>query len=274
MEPGSPASARTRPGDTVDTLYLRLRELIVQGAYAPNERITHGELSERFSVGRTPVRQALHRLEADGFVVSTPNRGVRVAPTAIADAEELFAARLILEPPLMSALAGTLTKDELKRMHDQLDLMAANVDRTSDFQVAHRDFHLVAAADYSSPFIADIVIRVHRHLFRHQQIYLSRPRVPADILSLDRLLLDALERGDAEVARRVYEFHLIELALGMVLDVDPDHQFDVLPRVAAANGITIETESDRRIARPTRLRWVRPHSMPALATANLLYEPR
>jgi DNA-binding GntR family transcriptional regulator len=274
MESGSPASARTRPGDTVDTLYLRLRELIVQGAYAPNERITHGELSERFSVGRTPVRQALHRLEADGFVVSTPNRGVRVAPTAIADAEELFAARLILEPPLMSALAGTLTKDELKRMHDQLDLMAANVDRTSDFQVAHRDFHLVAAADYSSPFIADIVIRVHRHLFRHQQIYLSRPRVPADILTLDRLLLDALERGDAEVARRVYEFHLIELALGMVLDVDPDHQFDVLPRVAAANGITIETESDRRIARPTRLRWVRPHSMPALATANLLYEPR
>jgi DNA-binding GntR family transcriptional regulator len=274
MEPGSPASARTRPGDTVDTLYLRLRELIVQGAYAPNERITHGELSERFGVGRTPVRQALHRLEADGFVVSTPNRGVRVAPTAIADVEELFAARLILEPPLMSALAGTLTKDELKRMHDQLDLMAANVDRTSDFQVAHRDFHLVAAADYSSPFIADIVIRVHRHLFRHQQIYLSRPRVPADILSLDRLLLDALERGDAEVARRVYEFHLIELALGMVLDVDPDHQFDVLPRVAAANGITIETESDRRIARPTRLRWVRRHSMPALATANLLYEPR
>jgi hypothetical protein len=152
--------------------------------------------------------------------------------------------------------------------------MEQNVDRTSDFQVAHRDFHLVAAADYSSPFIADIVIRVHRHLFRHQQIYMSRPRVPADILSLDRLLLDALERGDAAAARRIYEFHLIELALGMVLDVDPDHQFDVLLRVAAANDIEIHAGQDRRMTRPVRLSWKRrPNDLPALASANLSFDP-
>lgn len=103
----------------------------VEGAYAPNERLTHGELADRLGAGRMSVRQALHWLEADGLVISTPNRGVRVA-------------------------AG---------------------DRMPDFQVAHRDFHMVAAADYSSPFIADLVVRVHRHLFRQQQAYMSRPRV-------------------------------------------------------------------------------------------------
>jgi DNA-binding GntR family transcriptional regulator len=262
-----------RPGDTVEALYQELRDLIVQGAFAPNERLTHAELSERFGVGRTPVRQALHRLEADGLVVSSPNRGVRVAPTAIAYAEELYAARLILEPPLMAALAGTLTQDELARMHGQLDRMEATIDRIPDFQVAHRDFHLVAAADYSSPFIADLVIRVHRHLVRHQQIYMSRPHVPADILALDRSLLDALEQGDAAAARHVYEFHLIELALGMVLDVDPDHAFDVLLRVAAANDIVIEATPEGRIVRPAKVSWNRSVSrLPSLRTASLSYE--
>jgi DNA-binding GntR family transcriptional regulator len=268
-------AAATRPGDTVEAVYRELRDLIVQGAFGPNERLTHGELSERFGVGRTPVRQALHRLEADGLVVSTPNRGVRVAPATIAYAEELYAARLIMEPPLLAALAGVLTAEELGRMREHLAAMEANVDRARDFQVAHRDFHLVAAADYSSPFIADLVIRVHRHLFRHQQIYLSRPRVPADILSLDRSLLEALERGDSTAARHIYEFHLIELALGMILDVDPDHEFDVLLRVAAATDIAIETTDGSRIARPARLRWTNrlPTPLPPLSTANLLFEP-
>ena len=172
-----------RPGDVVEGVYSRLRDLIVEGAYAPNERLTHAELSHRLGAGRMSIRQALHRLEADGLVVSTPNRGVRVAPAAVSYAEELYAVRVIVEPPLLAALAGSLSGAELDRMHEQLDRMEAIVDRPPAFQVAHREFHMVAAADYSSPFIADLVVRVHRHLFRHQQAYMSCPRVPEDFLA-------------------------------------------------------------------------------------------
>lgn len=263
----------SRPGDTVDGVYRRLRDLIVDGTFGPNERLTHGDLSERLAAGRTPIRQALHRLEADGFVVSSPNRGVRVAPTGIAYAEELYAARIILEPPLMAALAGKLTAEELDHMRHQLDEMEANLDRPPDFQTAHRDFHLVAAADYSSPFIADLVIRVHRHLLRHQQIYMSRPRVPEQFLSVDRELLAALAAGRAASARHIYEFHLIDAGIGMVLDVDPDHRFDVLLRVAEANDILIDAAGNGGIKRPAQLAWRRPPiELPPLSTSNLYYE--
>lgn len=259
-----------RPGDAVDGVYRRLRDLIVEGAYAPNERLKHGELARRLAAGRMSVRQALHRLEGDGLVVSTPNRGVRVAPAAVSYAEELYAVRLIVEPPLLAALAGTLTAAELARMHEQLDRMDAIVDRAPDFQVAHRDFHMIAAADYSSPFIADLVVRVHRHLFRHQQAYMSRPRVPEDFLTVDRELLHALETGDGPRARGLYELHLIDMAIGMVLDADPDHRFDVLLRVARANGIAIQADSDGRIERPASVRWASPRGeLPPLQTTNL-----
>jgi DNA-binding GntR family transcriptional regulator len=86
-----PTADALRPGDAVESVYSRLRDLIVEGAYAPNERLTHAGLSRRLGAGRMSVRQALHRLEADGLVVSTPNRGVRVAPAAVSYAEELYA---------------------------------------------------------------------------------------------------------------------------------------------------------------------------------------
>jgi DNA-binding GntR family transcriptional regulator len=259
-----------RPGDSVESVYGRLRDLIVEGAYAPNERLTHEGLSRQLGAGRMSIRQALHRLEADGLVVSTPNRGVRVAPAAVSYAEELYAVRLIVEPPLLAALPGTLTAAEFARMREQLDRMEAIVDRAPDFQVAHRDFHMVAAADYSSPFIADLVVRVHRHLFRHQQAYMSRARVPEDFLAVDRELLRALEARDGPRVRRLYELHLIDMAIGMVLDADPDHRFDMLLRVARANGIAIEAAPDGRIERPARVRWASPRGeLPALQTSNL-----
>lgn len=255
-----------RAGDAVEGVYARLRDLIVEGAYAPNERLTHSELSRALGTGRMSVRQALNRLEADGLVISTPNRGVRVAPAAVSYAEELYAVRLLVEPALVAALAGRLSTDELGRMHGQLARMEAAGERAPEFQVAHRDFHMVAAADYSSPFIADLVVRVHRHLFRHQRAYMARPHVSEDFLAIDRELLAALEAGDVVRTRRLYELHLLDMAIGMALDAEPEHRFDILLRVAGANGIVVESEQDGRVDRPARIRWTM-HG-PTLATVR------
>jgi DNA-binding GntR family transcriptional regulator len=263
--------ATGRAGDTVEGVYARLRDLIVEGAYAPNERLTHSQLSRALGAGRMSVRQALNRLEADGLVTSTPNRGARVAPAAISYAEELYAVRLLVEPALVAALAGRLTPEELGRMHAQVERMKAAGEDAPEFQVAHRDFHMVAAADYSSPFIADLVIRVHRHLYRHQQAYMSRPHVAEDFLAIDRELLCALEAGDAVRTRRLYELHLIDMAIGMVLDAEPAHRFDVLLRVADANGIVVEAGTDGSIERPARVRWTASEpKLENLETSNLV----
>lgn len=261
-----------RPGDTVDEVYRRLRDLIVEGVYRPGERLPHTALSERLSAGRTPIRQALHRLQADGLVIATPNRGVRVAPAALGSAEELYGVRVLVEPPLIAALAGRFTEEQLGEMRDELAAMEASTSRTPDFQRAHRDFHLVAVAAYSSPFVADLVLKVHSHLFRHQQLYMARPPVPDDFLRLDRELLDALEAGDGARARHLFEFHLIDAAVGLVLDVDPDHPFDFLFTAAGAQDIAIEACPDGRIQRPARLTWRKPVGLPQLVTSNLRYE--
>ena len=66
---------------------MRLRDLIVEGAYTPGQRLAHGRLMQSLGVGRTPLRTALSRLEGDGLVVSTPNQGVVVAPTPLSSGD-------------------------------------------------------------------------------------------------------------------------------------------------------------------------------------------
>jgi hypothetical protein len=96
---------------------------------------------------------------------------------------------------------------------------------------------------------------------------MSRPRVPDDFISVDRALLEALERRDVDAVRGTLEFHLLDAALGLVLDVEPDHRFGPLLVAARGIGLTLEPVVDGRIVRPALLLG-RP-ATPALTTSNL-----
>jgi DNA-binding GntR family transcriptional regulator len=81
-----------------------VRELILRGDFAAGARLGEAELAERLGVSRTPVREALTRLAAEGLVEIVPNRGARVSSWTVAELEEVFDLRAALEPRL-TALA-------------------------------------------------------------------------------------------------------------------------------------------------------------------------
>lgn len=77
--------------------YETIRSDIVEGRYAPGDRITEAEVAATAAVSRTPVREALHRLEAEGLIRFVPNQGAFVASWAADEAEEIFELRARLE---------------------------------------------------------------------------------------------------------------------------------------------------------------------------------
>jgi len=78
-------------------IYLELRERIIQGSIKPGERIRERELAEELEVSRIPLREALPRLEAEGFIRTVPRRGAVVTELSLRDVEELFEVRASLE---------------------------------------------------------------------------------------------------------------------------------------------------------------------------------
>lgn len=101
-------STTEKPGDgaaLAERVYRDLLRMIIDGDLRPDTWLKERDLSERFEVSRVPVRQALQRLEAEGFVAASRNRGAKVTSVSRADVEELFDARLCIEPYATRAAA-------------------------------------------------------------------------------------------------------------------------------------------------------------------------
>lgn len=262
--------APLREGNTVDGIYRVLRERIVDGTYGPGIRMSQAALAAELKVSRTPLREALHRLEADGLLVSKANSGMVVAPATPADAEQYYVIRLLVEPPTIASIIDELTEDDLQRMAADLEAMQRDHHRIRDFQEAHQRFHDTALQHYPQR-LRELTQSLHLKILRHQRLYLSQPHAPEYFTDVDALFLEVLHARDDVLARQVMEFHLIDAALGLVLDSDPDHSFHDLRSAARGLGIDLAADGEGRIERPTTIRWHRrgAHHDLSLSTTNL-----
>ena len=137
-----------------DRAMHQLRERILGGEYAPGERLGEVELAEKFGLSRTPVREALGRLAAEGLVEIVPNRGARVPSWTVAELEGVFDLRTALEPRLTALAVPRATAADVAALEElaeaMLDVGAPGPDQDLDAIVPlNREFHgrLVALAD-------------------------------------------------------------------------------------------------------------------------------
>lgn len=124
--------------------YLAIREGIIHGNYPPGSRLRERELSEELRMSRVPIREALRQLEAEGFVVTFPNRGAVVSQLSLKDVTELFDLRLSLEVlaarQAAQAVADGRADDTLRRV--VAEAHRATLDQDPDaIRQANTQFH-------------------------------------------------------------------------------------------------------------------------------------
>ncbi|MFC4948950.1 GntR family transcriptional regulator [Pseudonocardia sp. GCM10023141] len=132
-----------------------MRELILSGDFAAGARLGEAELAERLGVSRTPVREALTRLAAEGLVEIIPNRGARVSSWTVAELEGVFELRAALEPRLTglavprASAADTAELADLAHAMERVGLPGPGQDLDA-IVALNRAFHgrLVALADH------------------------------------------------------------------------------------------------------------------------------
>lgn len=149
-----------------EPVYERLRGGIVEGRYAPGARLVEQSIAADLGVSRTPVREALRRLESDGLVISERNRGVIVRTVTAADVDDLYELRGRLESYAAELAARRRTVEQLAAIHAAAAEFSTAVERvasgrrrssrdvigsTRPLNVANRRFHdaIVAASGHS-----------------------------------------------------------------------------------------------------------------------------
>lgn len=126
------------PGHASDHAYRLIRRQILTGERAGGDWLREGDLAEAIGVSRTPVREALRRLTAEGLVRYERNRGVQVSAWTAEDLDEIFSLRSVLEPWAcrLAATSAGADLDELDRLAHDMDAAAqgtvADVDRITE----------------------------------------------------------------------------------------------------------------------------------------------
>lgn len=154
---------RALRGLSIDTLagqaYRALREAIISGELAPEEKITERGLADRLSVSPTPVREALRRLEQDGLVQRTGPRLVQVVDLQSQPAAEVRLAEGALRAVAARLAATNATEDQLARMErllDEGDEVLSRLEAHDDRASAARSDDLVRLLDLTRRFHAEL----------------------------------------------------------------------------------------------------------------------
>lgn len=202
-----PIEARDPLESLSDTIYAALRADIMHCRLPPGTTLDTNELTRRFNVSKTPLRDALKRLSIEGLVDILPRSGYRIKPITFRVIHEILDLRAALGPHAAFMAARYVTAPELDEMRGILDeyLPAAG---QGELQSAARRFHVAVARASRNERIATLTDSLFEELERVMRLTVDfSPRKKED--SRDHhLLVDALAKGDGETAAEIERTHI------------------------------------------------------------------
>jgi DNA-binding GntR family transcriptional regulator len=197
-----------------DDGYLRLREAIVRGELAPNQRLVEADMSAEFRMPRAAVRTALVRLEHEGLVERKPHRGARVRLVPESEAVEILEARAALEGLAARQAATNVTAAGAGELRDILERQKAALDRQDLLGASDVNAELHAKiVELSGHATAQRLIRaLNSQMVRFQFRTILIPGRSGQSIQEHHAIVDALISGKPEQAERAMRRHLNRVA--------------------------------------------------------------
>jgi DNA-binding GntR family transcriptional regulator len=200
-----------RPTENLaDQAHRQLTGMILERELPSGTFVVEERLAELLSISRTPMREAILRLAAEGLLVKKGSRSYAVRTVTAAEFFQSHKVRELLEPEAVEMAVGNLRLDELESMRDRIDVLAtAELQARAHWEVDDR-LHLMFADNCGNAVIAGIIrqVRVTTRLFEVSNPLRRVRKDGAEHLAI----IDAAIAGDAKGARRAMQRHIRNLA--------------------------------------------------------------
>lgn len=187
----------------------RIRSDIFTCEIPPGAEIRETELAEKYEVSKSPVREALQRLEFEGLVETLPRKGHRVTPISISDASDILEMRETLEAAAVRRMINECEDAQLKPLDRWRDADTSSIEAFAEY---NRDFHIALADLCGNGRLAEDVRRLMYSYDRLCVVSLSQIR--DDLGGFEQpladhvALIDAIQARDARAAVRIVDRHL------------------------------------------------------------------
>jgi DNA-binding GntR family transcriptional regulator len=192
-------------------VYERLKQAIVQGDFDPGSRVVESRLATALGISRTPVREAIHKLEREGLLRQDPKRGFFVAGLGRADIEETFGIRSVLESYAARLAAIRHVEGELQPLEDKLEEYQQFLDSgdLGPLPQINTEFHDLLYGLSRSPRLTKMINDLRDYIYRYRLVIL-KVKTMAELSNTDhRLMLEAIKGRDADGVEELVKEHIL-----------------------------------------------------------------
>jgi DNA-binding GntR family transcriptional regulator len=217
---------------STDRVYAALRRKVIDSELAPGSQILEQELAIALGVSRTPLREALVRLENEGLLEIIPRHGVRIIPMSVADMKEIYQVLVSLESAAAAALASQppsdAALDALDAIYDRMDAHLKAGDVTA-WALEDERFHLKIIELAGNRRLREIVSNCWDQAHRARMFTLRMQTHPQPLQSMKehRQIISALRKHDAAKAENLLRSHR-ERGLARQIEIIERYRFTQL----------------------------------------------
>jgi len=193
--------------------YEFLKSSVLSGHLNPGERLTEEHLAKRLGVSRTPVREALHKLESEGLIKALETRGFIVSRDSKDEVEELFELRAILEGYALRIISERISEEDLERLNGFIERAenALKRERIEEVFKWNTKFHdTLHGIVVEKKRLHRLLVNIRKYVLRYRRDTLQYPDGGKRTVDGHRKILLALRLRDPDLCERMMREHIQE----------------------------------------------------------------
>ena len=193
-----------------EVVFNTLREAILTGELEPGEHLMEVKLANKLGVSRTPIREAIRKLELEGLVHIIPNKGAFVEGVTLQDIKDIYEIRTLLEGLCARWAAERITQEQLEELEEIVFLSDFHYSKENWDQILELDnrFHEMVYEACASKELTRVLRDYHHYLQRIRRITLEEKARAHASINEHRAIAEALKARDARTAEECARLHI------------------------------------------------------------------
>ena len=193
-----------------DVVFKTLRQAILKGELEPGERLMEIQLAERLGVSRTPIREAIRKLELEGLVLMIPRKGAEVARISENNLRDVLEVRRTLEELAVDLACQRMTPEELEELKETEEQFAQAVREGDAMQIAQTDerYHEIIYNSTKNEKLVQILNNLREQMYRYRLEYIKDEDKRQILMVEHDQILKALSLRHVQEARIAIREHI------------------------------------------------------------------
>ena len=193
-----------------DVVFNTLRHAILKGELESGERLMEIALAQKLGVSRTPIREAIRKLELEGLVVMVPRKGAEVADITEKDLRDVLEVRTALEELSIELAMKNMNDDDCKQLTEANKLFAKDSEGDDLIKIAEADvaFHELIYMATGNKRLIQMINNLREQMYRYRLEYIKDKSTHARLVDEHNRIIDAMVKNDVAAAKAAIKLHV------------------------------------------------------------------